>query len=399
MPISALRGTTGSPTPEHHDRPRLRVLVADDSGLMRRMITAILEAKGDLQVIATARDGAEAIELAGQLRPDVIALDVNMPRVDGLRAVEVIMGRHPIPIVMISSYTQRGGKTAAQALASGAVEIVEKPSRVGVCLDLDAQADEIRAKVRAAARVRVVRTASFGMTIRRPVPEPCPAPATVVARPARSTADGVPIIAIGSSTGGPAALAEMLPLLPSGFRGCLLIAQHMPPGYTQDLAHCLNQHTALTVHEARHGDPVRPGVAYIAPGGCHMVLAGERVQLHDGPRMNMFRPSVDVLFESLLKIPDRLLAVLLSGMGDDGVRAMKQLRAAGAATVVQDEASSVVWGMPGSAVHAGCATLQLPPARLAEYLCTAVGVDATRDSALSPPAIRRNVRPAPTQPA
>jgi two-component system chemotaxis response regulator CheB len=346
---------------------------------MRRVITQIIEAQGDIEVIATARDGAETIELAQRLRPDVITLDIHMPRVDGLRAVEVIMGRHPVPIVIISSYAKRGGVAATQALTYGAVEIVEKPSRVGVSLDLELQADEIRAKVRAAARVRVVRTASFGMACRSrlPVP-PRPSPAARAPLPVRTPHlphNGLPIVAIGASTGGPAALGEMLPLIPSGFRGCLLIVQHMPPGYTNDLDQCLNRRTALTVVEAQHGDPLIPGVAYIAPGGCHMEFARDRVKVHTGPRVDMYRPSVELLFESLLDVPERVQAVMLSGMGDDGVRAMKRLRAKGAATVVQDEDSSVVWGMPGSAMRTGCATLQLPPARMAEYLCTAVGVE------------------------
>jgi two-component system chemotaxis response regulator CheB len=373
MPISPVHGTTDAAPVAERARKQLRVLVADDSGLMRRMITRILEAEGDIQVIAGARDGAEAIELVEQLRPNVITMDVNMPRVDGLRAVEVIMGRHPAPIVIISSYTRRGGAAATQALAYGAIDIVEKPSQVGVSLDLELQAQEIRAKVRAAARVRVVRTASFDMACRcskvtapREVILPVPPP-----RPAK---EGVPVVAIGASTGGPAALGEMLPLIPCGFRGCVMVVQHMPAGYTSDLAYCLNLRTTLTVVEARHGDPLVPGVVYIAPGGCHMELVRERIRLHTSPRHDMYRPSVEVLFESLLGISERVQAVMLSGMGDDGVGAMQRLRALGAATVVQDEDSSVVWGMPGSAVRAGCATLQLPPARLAEYLCAVVGV-------------------------
>ncbi|MBI1815579.1 MAG: chemotaxis-specific protein-glutamate methyltransferase CheB [Deltaproteobacteria bacterium] len=362
-------------TPAIERDHRLRVLVADDSGLMRRTITQILQEEGDIEVIATARDGAEAIELAERLRPDAITMDVNMPRVDGLRAVEVIMGRHPVPIVIISSYTKRGGKAAAQALHYGAVEIIEKPSQVGVSLDLDLQAAEIRGKVRAAARVRVVRTASFGMVRRPAAIEPLSSTAAARPRPRAVKPEKLfPIVAIGASTGGPAALSDMLPLLPAPFPGCILIVQHMPAGYTSDLAHSLDQRSAITVVEARHGDPIVPGVAYIAPGGCHMEFANDHIKLHAEARRNMHRPSVDVLFESLASVAPRLQVVMLSGMGDDGVHGMKRLRAAGAATMVQDEESSVVWGMPGCAVRAGCAQLQMPPERLAEYLCAAVGV-------------------------
>ncbi|HVN86031.1 MAG TPA: chemotaxis-specific protein-glutamate methyltransferase CheB [Candidatus Binatia bacterium] len=373
MSTTEVRSKAGEPVAgDGTGRPRVRVLVADDSGLMRRTITRILEAEGDMQVIATARDGAEAIELAERLRPNVVTMDVNMPRLDGLRAVEVIMGRHPLPVVIISSYTKRGGKAAAQALGYGAIEIVEKPSQVGITLDLELQAHEIRSKVRAAARVRVVRSASFGMT-RSTLPPP--RVRTAASRVAARPTNGFPIVAIGASTGGPAALGEMLPLLPEGFRASVMIVQHMPPGYTADLAQCLDQKSAIRVVEGRHGDPVVPGVAYIAPGGLHMEWEQDRIKLHEGPRQNMHRPSVDILFDSLVSVPQRVQCVLLSGMGDDGVEGMKRLRAGGAATIAQDEASSVVWGMPGAAMKSGCAVLQFPPARLAEYLCAAVGID------------------------
>jgi two-component system chemotaxis response regulator CheB len=376
MVIRAVRANADAAPASEHER-RLRVLVADDSGLMRRVITNILHAEGDIEVIATARDGAEAVELAETLRPDVITMDVNMPRVDGLRAVEIIMGRNPVPVIIISSYTKRGSKTATQALAYGAVDIVEKPSQVGVSLDLDLQAQEIRAKVRAAARVRVVRTASFGMVRRPAAVEPLSCTANAAAAAPRKSTDGMPIVAIGASTGGPAALSEMLPCIPAGFRGCIVIVQHMPPGYTSDLAHCLDQRCAITVVEARHGDPLIPGVAYIAPGGLHMEVVRHHIKLHNGARRNLHRPSVDVLFESLAEAAPRVHAVLLSGMGDDGVNGMKTLRGRGAAALAQDEASSVVWGMPGAAAKAGCAALQFPPARMAEYLCAAVGTDGT----------------------
>ncbi|HSQ05317.1 MAG TPA: CheB methylesterase domain-containing protein, partial [Burkholderiales bacterium] len=177
----------------------------------------------------------------------------------------------------------------------------------------------------------------------------------------------------------------MLPRIPGSFAGCLLIVQHMPPGYTADLARCLDQRTALTVLEARHGDRILPGVAYVAPGGCHMEFAHDRIKLHTAPRRNMHRPSVDVLFESLISVAERVHAVMLSGMGDDGVEAMQHLRFSGAATLVQDEASSVVWGMPGSAVHTGCASIQMPPARIAEYLHAVIGtVRDTVDAKESP---------------
>jgi two-component system chemotaxis response regulator CheB len=344
---------------------KVRVLVVDDSAVMRRAITRILEAEGDIEVVATAKDGAEAIELAAKLRPDVITMDVNMPRVDGLRAVEVIMGRHPIPIVLLSAYARPGGEVARQALAYGAVHIIAKPSEHGVSLDLERQAEEIRAKVRGAARVRVIRNAAFGV---QPTPKP------VVPRPEPVVRDRSAIVAIGASTGGTVVLGEILPILPADFAAPVLVVQHMPPGYTGEWARSLNEQCALSVVEARHGDSLRPGVVYIAPGGHHMEVRGHYVRLSAGPRVKSHRPSVDVLFDSLLPVAPCVHAVLLTGMGDDGVAGLVRLHAAGAETIVQDQNTSVVWGMPGAAVRTGSVMRQLPPLEVARHLVRSVGV-------------------------
>jgi two-component system chemotaxis response regulator CheB len=184
--------------------------------------------------------------------------------------------------------------------------------------------------------------------------------------------DELPIVAIGASTGGPASLGEILSLLPADLRACLLIVQHMPPGYTADLAYCLDQRAAIHVVEGRDGDELKAGVAFIAPGGQHMQVKNRRIHLSTAARVNMQRPSVDVLFESLVPFAGRVHAILLSGMGQDGVAGMSRLHQAGAVTIVQDEATSIVWGMPGAAVKAGCVSAQLPPTGMARHLLAKV---------------------------
>lgn len=341
---------------------KIRVLVADDSAVMRRAITRILEFDPSMEVVATARDGAEAIEMVATLRPDAITMDVNMPRVDGLRAVEEIMGRFPTPIVLLSAFAQPGSAVTRKALSTGAVHVMQKPSEFGIALDIDMHAEELRSRVREAARVRVVRNATFGMEHQAPVRVP---KAPVLARPDHG---GLPIIAIGSSTGGTVALAEILPLFPAELPACVLIVQHMPPGYTGSWARQLNEVSKISVAEARHGDLLGPARALIAPGGHHMEVRRGAVQLSAGPRVKHHRPSVDVLFDSLVPQGPRVIAALLTGMGDDGVAGMQRLHAAGAQTLVQDQRTSVVWGMAGAAVRTGCVQRQCSPVEAAQHL-------------------------------
>lgn len=347
--------------------PRIRVVVADDSAVMRRAITHILESESDIEVVGTARNGIEAVELTRALRPDAVTMDVNMPKMDGLQALEEIMGHNPTPVVLLSAFAQPGGKVVQRALACGAVHIVQKPSEYGISLDLDRQADEIRRKVRSASRIRVVRNAAYGIDPARQVLLGSRARPNLRLLPS-SVQEGMPIVAVGASTGGVEVLGEILPQLPADFPACVLIVQHCPPGYTTGWAKSLDAASAVSVLEARHGDFLRPGKVFIAPGGHHMEVCGEQIRLSAGPRVKMHRPSVDVLFDSLRPAARRVFAVLLTGMGDDGVAAMMRLHAAGATTVAQSRASCSMWAMPGAAVRAGCVDAQLPPDDLIPYL-------------------------------
>lgn len=379
---SATKMVAGNESPETEagkgTARKIRVVVADDSGVMRRVLTRIIETDPRMEVVAVARDGAEAIELTSKLRPDVVTMDINMPRVDGLRAIEVIMGRHPTPIVVISGHVPVDGPAGLRALAFGAVHVVEKSSDLAMAADGDREAENIRSKIRAAANVPVIRNANFGMAPARRVMHKAPPPL-----PLGEPIDGLPIVAIGASTGGTVAFAEMLQCFPADFPGCVLVVQHMPAGYTADWARTLDLTAHITVREARDGDHLRPGSVFIAPGGHHMDVRDVRIRVGLGPRVNHHRPSVDVLFDSLRPVAARVTAVLLSGMGEDGVAGMTRLRELGADTVAQTEATSVVWGMPGAAVKSGCVARQLPPPTAGEYVVARVR-ELAAQSALAP---------------
>lgn len=351
---------------------RVRVLVADDSGVVRRAVRRILEADGDMEVVAEVSNGADAVRACVETRPDVAVIDVKMPRIDGLRATEEIMGRHPVPIVVFSGVAGPDGPVAGRALRAGAVFVIAKPSPTGVALDIDLVAEELRAKVRLAARVRVVRNAAYVAKMRGATTRPpgLRRPAALLAAPLPEDRSLLvrPIVAVGASTGGPQALSRLLRMLPRDFSGTLLVVQHLSPGYGAELARELGAVSSLPVREASHGEPLRPGSVLLAPGGLHMQYCRGCVRLISGPVIKSHRPSVDVLFDSLLPVARKVHAVLLSGMGEDGVSGMMRLRAAGAETSVQDEASSIVWGMAGAALRRGCARRAAPPETIARLL-------------------------------
>ncbi|HBK54977.1 MAG TPA: chemotaxis response regulator protein-glutamate methylesterase [Xanthomonadales bacterium] len=339
----------------------IKVLVIDDSALVRQVLTELLSADPDIEVVGSAADPIVARDKIKTLAPDVLTLDVEMPRMDGLTFLENLMRLRPMPVVMVSSLTERGAEVTLEALALGAVDFVAKP-KLDVARGLADYADELREKVRAAARARV------GAAPAQRLPEQ---PKTAVP-PQRRFRTTDRLIAIGASTGGTEAIREVLEAMPPD-APAIVIVQHIPPGFSAAFAQRMNRCSAMAVFEARDGQPILPGHVYIAPGDRHLRVVGDGAKwlcrLDDGPQINRHRPSVDVLFRSVLTHAGRnAVAAVLTGMGDDGARGLLELREAGVHTVVQDEASSVVWGMPGSAVKLGAAEEILPLAQIAPRL-------------------------------
>jgi two-component system, chemotaxis family, protein-glutamate methylesterase/glutaminase len=335
---------------------KIKVLCVDDSALVRSLMTEIIRSQPDMEVCATAPDPLVARDLIKQHNPDVLTLDVEMPRMDGLDFLEKLMRLRPMPVLMVSSLTERGSEITLRALELGAVDFVTKP-KVGIrdgMLEYTAMiSDKIRAASR--ARVRQAHVHPHGT----PVAAPTAAP--LVRNPLISTEK---LIIIGASTGGTEAIREVLVPLPPDAPG-VLITQHMPAGFTRSFAQRLNGLCRITVKEAEHGERVLPGHAYIAPGDKHLSLgrsgANYVALLDDGPPVNRHRPSVDVLFRSAAQFAGKnAIGVILTGMGKDGAAGMVEMHNAGAHTFAQDEASCIVFGMPREAIAAGGADEVVP---------------------------------------
>ncbi|MFN9774456.1 MAG: chemotaxis response regulator protein-glutamate methylesterase, partial [Burkholderiales bacterium] len=358
---------------------KIRVVVVDDSALIRSMLSSLINSQPDMECVGTANDPYQAREIIRNLDPDVITLDVEMPRMDGLDFLEKLMRLRPMPVVMVSTLTERGAETTLRALELGAIDFVAKP-RIGIAQGLQEMGAEIADKLRIAARARIER---------RTVVRPAPPAATPRAAGAGGTPAGTPplvksvpiaysrsstekIVAIGSSTGGTEALREVLTQLPADCPA-VLVTQHMPPGFTKSFADRLNSLCRMHVKEAEHGERVLPGHVYVAPGGRHLALgrsgANYVIELGDGPPVNRHRPSVEVLFKSVARHAGRnAIGIMLTGMGRDGADAMKELRDAGAHNIAQDEASCVVYGMPREAVASGGVHEVLPLQKIAGHV-------------------------------
>lgn len=340
---------------------QIKVMLVDDSAVVRQVLQAILEQEPDIKVIATASDPLFALEKLKKEWPDVIVLDVEMPRMDGITFLTKIMAEHPTPVVICSSLTAKGAETTLQAMAAGAVDIITKPT-VGLKSFLQESAQELAMAVRAAAQANVRRLTK--------VPAPSVAPklnADAIMPPASQHAMAQTterIVAIGTSTGGTQALEAVLTTLPRVCPG-IVIVQHMPEKFTASFAERLNSLCQIEVREAKSNDRVIPGLALIAPGGKHMLLkrsgAYYHVDVMDGPLINRHRPSVDVLFRSVAKFAgSNATGIIMTGMGDDGARGLREMLEAGANTFAQDEASCVVFGMPKEAIKLGAARHVLP---------------------------------------
>ena len=346
---------------------KTRVVVVDDSALVRSLLTEIINRQVDMECVGAAADPLVAREMIRNLNPDVITLDVEMPRMDGIDFLSKLMRLRPMPVVMVSTLTERGADVTLRALELGAVDFVAKP-KIGVADGLRLLAEDITDKVRIAAKATIRKTH---------VPAPAPAGSPAAARPAAPVASigrlsTEKIIFIGASTGGTEATKELLINLPPDCPA-VVITQHMPPGFTKSYAARLDGLCKIRVAEARDGERILPGHAYIAPGGLHLSVersgANYIARVQDGEPVNRHKPSVEVLFKSAARVVGpNALGIMLTGMGADGAKAMKELRDAGSYNYVQDEATCVVFGMPREAINAGAAHEVLPLTQIAPKL-------------------------------
>jgi two-component system chemotaxis response regulator CheB len=354
----------------------IRILVVDDSPFMRKSLQKMLEEAPDLRVVATARDGIDALEKIQEHKPDIVTLDIEMPRMDGLTCLKKIMADHPMPVLMVSSLTQEGAQATLDALSLGALDFIPKESGFASLSILQIQHD-LQEKVR-----RLATSPRFHRTAQAiPAPTPSPAPTARPAAPPRApgptgTGLGSPqaeLLVLGSSTGGPKALQDLLPTLPASLPVPCLIVQHMPSTFTRPFADRLNGLCQVQVKEAEQGEPLRAGTVYIAPGGIHMTYGARGpkgcIELSPEPVSSLHRPSVDVLFLSVAELfRGQVLAGILTGMGSDGAKGMEQLKRKGAHTLAEAEESCVVYGMPRAAVERGCVDLVTPLAELPGHL-------------------------------
>ena len=347
---------------------KIRVLVVDDSALMRKLLTEILNSDPEIEVVGTAMDAYMAREKIKHLKPDVLTLDVEMPKMDGLSFLGNLMRLHPMPVVMVSSLTEKGADVTLRALELGAIDFVSKP-KVDLVHTLDHCAVEITAKVKAAAAACIdtaLRNAEKSSSSDNGAQTPSKTKPASVGSKFRTTDQ---VIAIGASTGGTEAIKEVLVRMRADSPG-IVITQHIPPVFSRSFAERMDQCTRLVVCEAEDGQQIRPGHAFIAPGDRHLEVVRDgaryRCRLHDGEPVNRHRPAVDVLFDSVAETAaDNAIGVILTDMGRDGAKGMKRMHDAGATTIAQDEQTSVIWGMPHAAIEEGGTDKILPLERIA----------------------------------
>jgi len=361
--------------------PKTRVVVVDDSALVRSLLGEIINRQSDMECIGAAADPLLAREMIRNLNPDVITLDVEMPRMDGIDFLGKLMRLRPMPVVMVSTLTERGADVTLRALELGAVDFVAKP-KIGVADGLRQLADDITDKIRVATRAQLRRAPAAALA--QAAAGQAPSAAAPIAQLGRLSTEK--IIFIGASTGGTEATKEVLINLPPDCPA-VMITQHMPAGFTRSYAARLDGLARIRVAEARDGERVLPGHAYIAPGGLHLSVersgANYLARVRDGEPVNRHKPSVEVLFKSAAhNVGPNALAIMLTGMGADGAKAMKEMRDAGSYNLVQDEASCVVFGMPREAINAGAAHEVLPlqqiAGKLIERLRSTAGVSTNR---------------------
>ena len=396
----------------------IRVLIADDSAFMRKVLSDLFAAQPDFEVAGTARNGQETVDKARELVPDLITLDVNMPVMDGPEALDIIMREHPTPVVMLSSLTQKGTEQTDRALALGAVDFISKAG--GSISSIDGISSEILEKCRAAAKAHARKTmavpspAAQGPPVMKRIslpqrqgykpPEPVAVRPPEPARPVNpytvrrnnpllkrnanppvppSKPSAVPmkdmgrgaekLVVIGTSTGGPQALQNVITRLPGNLPCGVVIVQHMPAGFTKALAERLNSISDISVKEAEDGESIKPGMVYIAPGNYHLrIRNGTQIVLGDDPPVGNHRPAVNVMFSSVAPLGRKLVAVIMTGMGCDGCDGMREIKKAGGYSIAQDEPTCVVYGMPKAVVDAGLADEIKPVQNIAQAIVEAV---------------------------
>jgi two-component system chemotaxis response regulator CheB len=339
----------------------VRVLIVDDSAIVRKVLSRQLSQHRGIEVVGTAPDPYIARDKIVALNPDVLTLDVEMPRMDGITFLRKLMKYHPMPVIILSSLTPKGGKMAMEAFAAGAVEVVSKP---GPAYSVGEACNDLVQKIQAASRARIDRQIALET------------PAQSVPAKLHMAETTNKIFAIGASTGGVQALSCVLPALPSNAPGTLVV-QHMPNNFTRSFAERLNKDCTVTVKEAQDGDHVIPGTVLIAPGGLHMLLqrsgANYYVAVKDGPSVCHQKPSVEVLFNSVAKYAGaNAVGAILTGMGNDGARGLLNMRENGAFTIAQDEASSIVFGMPKEAIACGAAQKVVPLWQVTQTMIDAI---------------------------
>jgi len=378
----------------------IKVIIVDDSNFMRRAISNLISRDPGIKVIATARDGYEAVELVRNLEPDVVTLDIEMDGMSGIETLEKIMQVHPVPVLMVSAYTSEGANVTVEALRLGAVDFIEKPSGV-VSVDMHTVSESLVRKVKMAAKAQpkvlgpvsrprqprkvipiepVQPPRPMEVPSRPPLPSIPPAPSSVPpADPRRPVPADLPqprIIAIGSSTGGVQALQHLLGGLPENFELPIVIVQHMPAKFTRSFASDLDRSVPVMVREAEDGTPLRPGVAYVAPGGIHMIVAPLQdrpnqycIRLTEHPSDLLLKPAADILFATVAEVfGPTAIGVILTGMGSDGTLGLRKMKEAGSYNIAQSRDTCVVFGMPKSAIEAGVIDEVIPLGSIAETL-------------------------------
>lgn len=351
---------------EDHALKKIRVVVVDDSALVRSLLSEIINRQKDMECVGSANDPLIAREMIRELDPDVITLDIEMPRMDGIDFLGRLMRLRPMPVVMISTLTERGAEVTMRALELGAVDFVAKP-RIGVADGLSELSAQIVEKVRVAAAAHVKRAVTPSSVTAPQGREPVRSPVASIGRVSTEK-----LVCIGASTGGTEAIKEVLTHMPADSPG-IVITQHMPPGFTTSFAARLNGLCQITVKEAINGERILPGHAYIAPGGKQFRVARSGANyvavVEDGELVNRHKPSVEVLFQSAAAVVGaNAFGIMLTGMGNDGAKAMREMKDAGSYNLVQDEASCIVFGMPREAILHGAADEVLPLSQIAPVL-------------------------------